>query len=588
MARASTTPRRSLRPGRIGRIACLAAAVCATLAAAVGVPARSVGAAPSTAPVFSADFPDPDVITVGSVYWAYSTDSQGRNIQVITSTDLQQWSAPADALPTLPAWAVAARTWAPGVVQLASGFVMYYTVHDAASDRQCLSVATSPTPAGPFRDQSTAPFLCQLANGGSIDPSPFVGPDGRLYLVWKSEDNVVGGPPGLWAQQLSADGLSLVGSPSLLMRQTAQWQAPTVEGPAMIALGGRYYLFYGANLWNTAGAGIGDAVCASPLGPCTDQATGGPWMGSHGAVVGPSGPAPFRDAGGATRLAYHAWTGPVGYVNGGVRSLWIDALSFTAGYRVTSRDGGVFAFGVGSYLGSASTAHPPAPIVGIAQTSDGNGYWQVAADGRVFAYGGAHDFGSTGAQRLVAPIVGVIPSASDAGYALIARDGGLFTFGDFPFRGSDGGARSIVPVVGGATSGLLSGPGYWLARADGAVDAFGAAPALGALTGVRLRAPIVAIVPAPAGIGYWLVAADGGVFSFGGARYFGSVAGGKRTAPIVGMIPTPTGSGYWLVAADGGVFSFGDAAFAGSLGAVKLVAGVVGATGAPATPACPC
>ena len=29
---------------------------------------------------------------------------------------------------------------------------------------------------------------------------------------------------------------------------------------------------------------------------------------------------------GTLSLAYHAWTGAVGYQNGGVRSLWVDGL----------------------------------------------------------------------------------------------------------------------------------------------------------------------------------------------------------------------------------------------------------------------
>ncbi len=89
-------------------------------------------------------------------------------------------------------------------------------------------------------------------------------------------------------------------------------------------------MLYGANAWDSGNAAIGYAWCISPLGPCINASIIGPWMASHGSGYGPSGPDVFVDASGVTRLAYHAWTGAVGYQNGGVRSLWVDPLTFAA------------------------------------------------------------------------------------------------------------------------------------------------------------------------------------------------------------------------------------------------------------------
>ncbi len=74
----------------------------------------------------------------------------------------------------------------------------------------------------------------------------------------------------------------------------------------MVEAGGIYHLFYGANAWNTTKASIGFASCLSPLGPCLNGSILGPWMGSHGAALGPAGPDVFVDGSGATKLAYHA------------------------------------------------------------------------------------------------------------------------------------------------------------------------------------------------------------------------------------------------------------------------------------------
>jgi beta-xylosidase len=310
----------------------------AALGTALGAIIAMVSARPalaiSSAPVYSGDFPDPFILTptasgTGS-YWAYSTGSAGRNLQVMSSPDLATWGAVSDPLPTLPKWASPGSTWAPSVLKRGSSFLMYYTVRDTASGRQCISVAKASTPAGPFSDSSSGPLVCQLAHGGSIDPDVFVAPGGKAYLLWKSDDNALGRPTSLWTAQLSSTGRRFVGGRTRLLTEDAAWQAPVIEGPSMVAVGGRYYLFYGANRWNSSAAGIGYATCSRPLGPCSDASLSGPWMASHGAAVGPSGPAVFADSTGV-HLAYHAWSGAVGYANGGVRSLWIDALTFRSG-----------------------------------------------------------------------------------------------------------------------------------------------------------------------------------------------------------------------------------------------------------------
>jgi hypothetical protein len=313
-------------------------------------PAFPAGAL-SSSPAYAGDFPDPYVLAVAGTYWAYATGSAGLNLQVMSSSDLHNWTPPSDPLPVLPSWAAVGSTWAPGVLQQGTGFLMYYTVRDAALGLQCISVASSSTPGGPFVDASKAPLVCQ--SHGSIDPNPFTDPhSGRTYLLWKSDDNSVGQITRLWASQLSANGLSLTGGTALLLTETAaSWQAPAIEGPTVMVASGTnsYYLFYGAGAWNSPGAGIGYATCSAPSTSsrvlswtCQDQSVAAPWLATRvlgGTTVfsGPSGPTVFSDTSGTLHLGYHAWTGTtVGYNNGGVRSLWLDTLSITGGHPVLS------------------------------------------------------------------------------------------------------------------------------------------------------------------------------------------------------------------------------------------------------------
>jgi beta-xylosidase len=317
--------------GRRVLVSVAAAAALSVGFTTTGGPAYAAGS-PFQTPAYAGDFPDPSVIVADGAYWAYSTGSAGRNLQVMSSADLKSWSPPADPLPTLPNWASTGLTWAPDVVQIGETYVMYYTVRDTALAVQCVSAATSLSPGGPFTDESTGPLVCQTSHGGSIDPSPYVDPaSGNLYLLWKSDDNSIGQTTHIWGQALAPGGLSMAAgtSPTLLLSQAAAWQSPVIEGPTIVRNGTTYYLFYGANSWNSSSSGIGYATSRSLLGPYTNQSRYGPWLGSTGKATGPQGPMVFTDLNNVTRMAFAAWSGPVGYQNGGVRALWIGTLGFS-------------------------------------------------------------------------------------------------------------------------------------------------------------------------------------------------------------------------------------------------------------------
>ncbi len=227
------------------------------------------------------DLPDPFVMRDGATWWLYATGSGGDNLQVASSPDLRSWGPSSDPLPVLPRWAAPGSTWSPAVLARNGRFV-YYAVRDAVVGRECVSAAVATTPAGPFVDASAGPMVCQTSSGGSIDPSPFVAPDGTAYLLWKSDDNALGTRARIGGQRLNPDGLSLAGPRPAMLVASAPWEGGVVEGPAMVMAGARYYLFYGANHWDTAGAAIGYAVCSSPLGPCTNGSASRPWLATQG------------------------------------------------------------------------------------------------------------------------------------------------------------------------------------------------------------------------------------------------------------------------------------------------------------------
>ncbi len=282
--------------------------------------------------VYPFDFPDPDVVPVGSTYYAYATNSVAGNIQIVESTDLVHWSVVGNALPTLPAWAVPGATWAPGVIQVGGTVLLYYAAKVAGpgGGEECISVATATQPQGPFTDSSTAPLECQSALGGSIDPSPFLGAGGILYLQWKS-DGGGGQPATLWSEQLDAAGTGFAGgptaTPSALIVADQPWEAGVVEAPDLVVSGGRYFLFYSGNNWDSSEYAVGVAVCTGPLGPCTKPSTQ-PILTAGAGIEGPGGESVFTDASGSAWIAFDAYLpGAVGYPNS--RDLYLRHLDLS-------------------------------------------------------------------------------------------------------------------------------------------------------------------------------------------------------------------------------------------------------------------
>ena len=110
----------------------------------------------------------------------------------------------------------------------------------------------------------------------TIDANPFRDSDGKLYLYYKSDGNAVRKASYIWGQQLSADGLKVVGEAKPLIKDDAKWEWGLVEAPAMVRSPGGYQMFYSAAFfgWDPnerlSRYATGYAVCAAPLGPCKD------------------------------------------------------------------------------------------------------------------------------------------------------------------------------------------------------------------------------------------------------------------------------------------------------------------------------
>jgi len=291
--------------------------------AALLAPVASVAADPSFVPVFREDFPDAFVLLHGSEFIAYATNN-GPNVPMARSTDLVHWAwvgdangNKRDALPKLGSWAKTGFTWAPEVLQLGGKYLLYYTASDSRKNSQCIGVAVASDPMGPFVDSNPEPIVCQTALGGSIDASPFLDKDGKLFLYFKNDGNRVHARTSLWGQPLAADGLSVAGQPVELLKDDQGWEARVVEAPTMVRSPGGYELFFSGGFfgWNPEEGGLspyamGYASCSGPLGPCA-PAKENPILHSFndreaGCLSGPGHQSIFA-VGQRTFISFHAW-----------------------------------------------------------------------------------------------------------------------------------------------------------------------------------------------------------------------------------------------------------------------------------------
>jgi hypothetical protein len=305
---------------------------------------------PPPDPVFhvsSEDFPDPNVLRVDDAaqcggdpapcYYAYSTEAGFLgfiNVPVIRSSDLVNWkwagppaagqtAARKDAMPNLASWITFGGNWAPSVMwnTTLGKYVMYYTAKSTALNRECVGVATSSAPDGPFTDNHGGPLKCDGGVGDTIDPSPFVDSSNNLLLEWADGN-------GIQTQPLAANGLSLTGGVSQLLTATQAWENGRVEAPNMIQTADTgILLFYSGNFFSNAGYGVGAARCTTPTSGCT-RIVNTPILSSSGTTYGPGGQSPIQLGDGSWRIAYHAWDGVVGYNNGGLRTLHFKTLAF--------------------------------------------------------------------------------------------------------------------------------------------------------------------------------------------------------------------------------------------------------------------
>ncbi len=278
---------------------------------------------------------DPSIVRAGGRWIVYSTQrlTDGvatQNVPIETSLDLEAWANAGDALPVLPPWAVAGGTWAPSVIELSDGTYRLYFAALNTSGHECIGVAAATSALGPFTSSAAMPLACQPTSGGSIDPDVFADGNGQLWLTWKNDGNSIGQSDKLWSQQLTDDGMFLMGSPDVLLEASARWEHGVIENPDLVTLDGQLFLFYSGGQYAATSYATGYATCASAAGPCVKATTSKP-IAPNSWAVGNGSLSTFALPDGRTGIAWSAWLANRVATPGSSRSLFIGHIHMASG-----------------------------------------------------------------------------------------------------------------------------------------------------------------------------------------------------------------------------------------------------------------
>jgi beta-xylosidase len=212
----------------------------------------------SSNPIFSGWYADPEIHVFEARYYVYPTYSAPYEKQTFlesfSSPDLIHWHREGRVLDfkDIP-WSTNRAAWAPSVIFRDGTYYMYFSAGDGVG----IGVATSKSPAGPFRDALGQPLIKDVINGAQpIDANAFLDDDGQAYLYyggWKHA-NVV---------KLSKD-----------MRHTeGEFKEITpegyVEGSFMLKRNGEYVFMWSEGGWGNSSYGVAYARSKSPTGPFT-------------------------------------------------------------------------------------------------------------------------------------------------------------------------------------------------------------------------------------------------------------------------------------------------------------------------------
>lgn len=258
----------------------------------------------ASAPAEEIFFADPTIYAENGKF--YLTGTRGGDPQgfvLLESDNLETWTpATADSMilvcekDTYGTWGF----WAPQLLKIGDKNAITYS----ANEQTVIAYADSLT--GLYTQSEIAPIDGSAKN---IDSFLFRDDDGKYYLYHVRFNN----GNFLWVGEFdTTTGKIVDGTLAPVFVNTQDWEvtdaypsAPIMEGPTVIKIENKYYLFYSANHFMSPDYAVGYAVADSPLGPW-EKNVNNPII--HRNIVGEKGSGHgdvFVDNNGNYRYVYH-------------------------------------------------------------------------------------------------------------------------------------------------------------------------------------------------------------------------------------------------------------------------------------------
>ena len=207
---------------------------------------------------------DPTIFVWQNTYYLTGTDDLNSNkgFPLYSSSDLFTWHKEEGVLKAGDDTWGWKGFWAPQWVETAQGWILFYTANEQ------IAVAEAQTLKGPFKQKQRKALDISEKN---IDPFLLCDDDGRCYLYHVRFDH----GNYLWVAEMDMERMEI--KRETLKRcftVTQPWEItpayksdPIMEGPTVMKMRGKYYMFYSANHFLSADYAVGYAVADTPMGP---------------------------------------------------------------------------------------------------------------------------------------------------------------------------------------------------------------------------------------------------------------------------------------------------------------------------------